>query len=517
MTSQPNSEKNSVEETLNSIASLYNDGEMEKAVESGNALIEKVPNHPGLLNLMGAAHLALKQTSRAIPFFERAIIAAPNYAEAYNNAGAAHFSVGALAQAEQNYAKAVSLKPDYLEAYNNLGTLLRDKADFQGAASNFEKSLEIRPNSKSIRIELGKAYVNAGNLELGLENYRLALSLDPSDSDLLNLMGAVSRKLGDLDAAIAYYQEAIRHTPDFALAKLNMHRAKREAVPAWHVSMMNDSVRNKLFAEAIEIAVNEDDYVLEIGTGSGILSMIAASAGAEMVVSCESSKIISSIAQKVVSENGMSDKISVVSKNSKDLVVGSDLSRKADVLISEILSAEFVGEGVLSTIFDARQRLLLPGGRMVPESGKVKIALLGSSPEIADNLFSGVSQGFDLSAFNSVTPDRVSLHLTKEPLLLSEAKTAFSINLLELEDFKEKETLFDLKVNQDGLCLGLIQWMDVGLHGEIRYENRPGNIKSHWPNPIYMFEKPIEVESGRKLQVKGTLFRDSVWFDLVKK
>ena len=99
-----------------------------------------------------------------------------------------------------------------------------------------------------------------------------------------------------------------------------------------------------MFADAIKIAVNEDDYVLEIGTGSGILSMIAASAGAEMVVSCESSKMISNIAKKVVSENGMSEKISVVNKNSKDLVIGADLSRKVDVLISEILSAEFVGE-----------------------------------------------------------------------------------------------------------------------------------------------------------------------------
>lgn len=153
---------------------------------------------------------------------------------------------------------------------------------------------------------------------------------------------------------------------------------------------------------------------------------------------------------------------------------------------------------------------------MVPEAGEIKIALLGSSTDVADNLFSGFRQGFDLSAFNEITPDKVSLRLTEKPLLISSAKTAFSIDLVELKEFQQEQTLMSLSANQESLCLGVIQWMNVFLFDEIRYENRPGNIASHWPNPIYVFKKPVKVEVGQKLQVRGTLLRDSVWFDLVE-
>ena len=99
----------------------------------------------------------------------------------------------------------------------------------------------------------------------------------------------------------------------------------------------------------------------------------------------------------------------------------------------------------------------------------------------------------------------MSLHLTGKPPLLSKANTAFSLNLSELAEFQQEETVIDLEVNQDGLCLGLIQWMDIGLFGEIRYENRPGEVVSHWPNPIYLLEKPLKVELGQKSHSQGDI------------
>ena len=74
---------------------------------------------------------------------------------------------------------------------------------------------------------------------------------------------------------------------------------------------------------------------------------------------------------------------------------------------------------------------------------------------------------------------------------------------------------FRLKANQDGLCLGLIQWMKIKLYDDIEYENIPYNVQSHWSTPVYVFDEPIELKKGQFLDIKGFLAKDSVWFNQV--
>jgi len=93
------------------------------------------------------------------------------------------------------------------------------------------------------------------------------------------------------------------------------------------------------------------------------------------------------MAKRIIAKNGYSDRIEVINKKSTELNVGKDLDKKADLIISEILSSEFVGEGVQPSLLDANQRLLQDNGRMIPEAGEIKIALLESSPEIEKELF----------------------------------------------------------------------------------------------------------------------------------
>ena len=126
--------------------------------------------------------------------------------------------------------------------------------------------------------------------------------------------------------------------------------------------MMNEHGRNEAYKKAMASAIERDDVVLDIGTGAGILSMIAADCGAREIITCEMSKTISKIAEKIIHKNGFDHKIRVINKNSKDLILGQDIRNKADILVSEILSSEFVGEGIQTTILDAKRRLLKKHG-----------------------------------------------------------------------------------------------------------------------------------------------------------
>ena len=73
--------------------------------------------------------------------------------------------------------------------------------------------------------------------------------------------------------------------------------------------MMNDEQRNKAYADALELAVRDGDFVLDIGTGSGLLSLMAAASGAEMVTTCEMSKTIAEAATQIIESNGYKEKL----------------------------------------------------------------------------------------------------------------------------------------------------------------------------------------------------------------
>ena len=70
-------------------------------------------------------------------------------------------------------------------------------------------------------------------------------------------------------------------------------------------------------------------------------------------------------------------------------------------------------------------------------------------------------------------------------------------------------------MNKEGLCLGIIQWMKIHLYKAIEYENSPNGYldsSSHWPTPIYLFDKPITVKKGQIVKIKAFLSEDNIWF-----
>ena len=114
--------------------------------------------------------------------------------------------------------------------------------------------------------------------------------------------------------------------------------------------------------------------MLDIGTGTGLLSMMAARSGARHVTALEVcvhaefivilhgissiSKVfrpMAKLARHIIHDNGLQDTITVVPKRSTEAVVGVDLPAKADVVVMEIFDSELIGEGVLPTMRHAMQ------------------------------------------------------------------------------------------------------------------------------------------------------------------
>ncbi|CAM9135041.1 unnamed protein product, partial [Ectocarpus fasciculatus] len=159
----------------------------------------------------------------------------------------------------------------------------------------------------------------------------------------------------------------------------SIENLKSIIVDRWHFSMLNDTVRNSCYENSIVRAVEafrhrhegRGPVVLDIGGGTGLLSMFAARAGAESVYCCELSPSLCNIAGRCVQGNGYGGRITVVAKHSRDVIVGIDMASKADIIVTELMDAGLFGEHIIPTLNDARERLLTVGGVVIPHNATV--------------------------------------------------------------------------------------------------------------------------------------------------
>jgi len=187
-----------------------------------------------------------------------------------------------------------------------------------------------------------------------------------------------------------------------------------EAANDWHYAMMNDLPRNEFYRSALRQLITPESFVLEIGAGSGLLSIIAASLGARRVVAIEANMHLANVARQIIHANGYGDRIHIINKMSTD-VSPEELAQyggRPTLLLSEILGTLLLGESALHYVADARRRLLGPGGAVVPPRG-AQFATLVESFDIASITSVKSWEGISLDYFNSLQ-DTTSMVFTKQ-------------------------------------------------------------------------------------------------------
>jgi len=133
--------------------------------------------------------------------------------------------------------------------------------------------------------------------------------------------------------------------------------------PHVHLTMLDDRARTKGFCDALRATVRPEDVVVDIGTGTGILATRAALAGARRVYAVESSGI-AEVAARMFESNGVADRVTLVRRRS----TSATLPELASVLVTETIGNDPLDEQLLEIVADAKQRLLLPGARIIPSA-----------------------------------------------------------------------------------------------------------------------------------------------------
>jgi protein arginine N-methyltransferase 1 len=135
--------------------------------------------------------------------------------------------------------------------------------------------------------------------------------------------------------------------------------------------MLHDKVRCESYKNAIE-AIVKGKTVLDVGAGTGFLSVIAAKAGARHVYAVECSEM-AEYAKQFINDNGCTAAdITLIKKRMEDVNI-LDIP-KVDVIISEWMGYFLLFENMLPSVIDARRRFLKEDGLMLPCEGRIYIA-----------------------------------------------------------------------------------------------------------------------------------------------
>ena len=269
--------------------------------------------------------------------------------------------------------------------------------------------------------------------------------------------------------------------------------------------MICDRVRTEAFRRAINSLVRPGEIVLDVGAGSGILSVFAARAGAGSVYAVERTSI-AALAEQLAAANGVAEIVKVIHGD----VIDIELPEQVDVIVSEWLGGFGIDEGMLAPLIAARDRWLKPGGAMIPHSVTAWTALVHDRhlaetiDFLRDNPFGLNLENLVEKTVNEIIYSGTFRHLAagdrrSEPRQLW-TTNANRIPLEQAQAPHEAET--QLPVHDHGTANALALWFTAELAPGISLSVGPGDPPTHWGMTTAPLRSPVELTPGMVVRAR---------------
>jgi protein arginine N-methyltransferase 1 len=266
----------------------------------------------------------------------------------------------------------------------------------------------------------------------------------------------------------------------------------------FHHSMLDDEVRTSSFLSAIMEAVDPGDVVVDVGSGTGVLSLFAAMAGASRVYAIEREPVVD-IACEIAARNGLSEMITFISGSSLDV----EIPERADVLITETIGNVGFDEGIAAWVADAGRRFLKQGATIVP--GQVDaVASLVSVPRDyrAVEKWSQRLHTLDFTPLTRIIRNNIQWIDLSPAAIVSEPAAVFGTDFtVEPEPLAGSVRVRAIK---DAFVHGIGVWFQASLTPSIQVTNAPPNSVPSWEQGFLPLDEPIEVIAGDQIRFEIT-------------
>lgn len=348
----------------------------------------------------------------------------------------------------------------------------------------------------------------------------------------------------------------------------------------WMYPMLQDAPRNEFYRSGIRAALksasercdeNEALSVLDIGSGTGLLAMLAAREAADLgrrasVVGCEMQACMAQLAARVVADNGLSETVRVLPTSLQELqsadvaaagaggddaqTAGKGAGEGAQVVTSELLDWSVLGEGWLSTLHDAFSRGLIRDGASIVPLGATVWAQVVSCPAVGHA--SGAALG---SVSVPLSSDGKTVHFrtqrevaagagagarrTSIPLhaaLVRQAPGAASAEEATLRPLTPRVRAAEIDASsftalrgaasgkhhrstisacQSGVAHAVLYWFELHSAEGCTYDSSAGPFQDHWPSALAVLPPPhLRVTEGEAISVMASYDLSSIDFQV---
>ncbi|MBB4636172.1 50S ribosomal protein L11 methyltransferase [Longimicrobium terrae] len=274
--------------------------------------------------------------------------------------------------------------------------------------------------------------------------------------------------------------------------------------------MAADHVRIDAYAAALEQAVRPGSVVLDVGTGTGILALLACRLGARRVYAIEPNDAVQ-LARLAARDNGFADRIEFIQALSMDV----ELPERADVIVSDLRGVLPVAFPHITAIADVRERMLAPGGVLIPRRDTVRAAPVEAPREHAaiTSPWTEHGLGLDMSSSRAAAlNDWGKVHFAAGQLLAA-PQTWAVLDYRTITDPNLKATM-EWTVERDGTGHGVSVWFDADLAEGVGFTTGPEGPQTIYGTAFLPWLEPVPLVRGDRirmmLQARG-ISDDYVW------
>lgn len=261
--------------------------------------------------------------------------------------------------------------------------------------------------------------------------------------------------------------------------------------------MIANEPRTPAYADALRGAITPGCKVIDIGAGPGLFSLLACQFGAGEVIAIEPHDSVL-LLNEAAKANGVDDKITVV----HNLSIAYSSDRCADVIVSDLRGILPLFEGHIPAIIDARERLMAPGGTLIPARDLLYVSLVedeNTRRQIdqpwVDNQFGldlTVGHIFAANRYLKVTLDKENLLSPPSHLLTLDYNTIVEPSVA---------SAVELIASRDGIAHGFTIWFDSQLGPDAGFSNAPGEPEQVYGQCFFPFEQSIKLTSGNSVNI----------------
>jgi type I protein arginine methyltransferase len=286
-----------------------------------------------------------------------------------------------------------------------------------------------------------------------------------------------------------------------------------------HEEMLSDRVRIDAYHRGIHRHVRPGDVVLDLGTGTGVLALMAAKAGAKKVYAVEHSEFVE-VAREIARLNGVTT-IEFVQANSREFTPPEPI----DVVLHEQMGDELFNENMLENILDLRRRVLRPGGRILPDHFRLFIEPVSMTDAMRVRRFWNIDlpDGIDLRGmeqsevaqrFDSARMEQIWVRPGSVANTVGTPTPVLDFHLTTLDDIGSLPTQFEFEriAPVDTLVDGICVWFEAVFDDDNVLTTSPLAPVTSWGNRLYRVDRELATGSSLHVHVRmGQLVEPSTW------